>query len=115
MLIKHPSHFDLKLGVQGTDSRNTDLSGLPLPSSLGIIISTNNDNASQPDPLSIPSDNNISDENTVQNHTMFSAGRRDDQYKNDEKATSDNSDISSISLIDSDKYLNINTSLSNLI
>ena len=79
MLMKHPSHFDLKLGIQGTDSGNKDVPGVHIPSSLVTIISAKNDNASWFDPRSMPSINDMSDENTVQNHTMVSAGSGDDR------------------------------------
>ena len=71
MLMKHPSHFDIKLGVQGTDSGSKDLPSLNIPSSLVPIMSAGNDNASWPDPLSMPSLDDIPDENTVQNWTMI--------------------------------------------
>ena len=104
--MKHPSHFDLtdKFSVQGTDSGNKDLSGLNIPSSLVSIISADNDNASWPasDPLSMPSP----DENITQNHTM-SAGSQDELYENSKDGTRDNDDVSDISSIDSDEYLDI--------
>ena len=110
MHMKHSSHFDLKLGIQGTDSGNNDPLSLDILSSL-VTISADNGNASWPDPLSIPTStisiNDIPDENTAQNQTMFSTGSGDDLYENSEEATRDNDNVSDPSSTDSEEYLDI--------
>ena len=109
MLLKHPSHFDLKLSILYINLRNKNLLSLNIPSSLGTTISADDDNASGPDSLCMPSFDDIPDEHTAPNDTAFSAESRDNLYKNTEDTTSDSDNVSDTSSTSSDEYLDTDT------